>query len=144
MLIGRRTRVGKGVRIYSHVALGALGLPGTNPFMDVRDYVQIYHGAMVGGNCVIGEYAEIGLNAVVLHHDIPPYASVVGNGLVVKIDGERVDPKDYKNYVYNPADFHGPPKAHLHHRIGSHAVTRAPRLNRERTSECHRAQRGDL
>jgi serine O-acetyltransferase len=113
VLIGRRTRVGKGVRIYSHVALGALGLPGTDPFMDVHDYVQIYHGAMVGGNCIIGEYAEIGLNAVVLHRDIPPYASVVGNGLVVKIDGERVNPDDYKNYVYNPADFHGPPKAHL-------------------------------
>ncbi len=113
VLVGRWTRLGKGVRIYSHVAVGALGLPGSNPFMDVRDYVQIYHGAMVGGDCIIGEYAEIGLNAVVLDRDIPPYATVVGNGLVVKIDGERVNPADYKNYVYDPADFHGPPKKHL-------------------------------
>ena len=110
VLIGRRTRIGRGVRIYSHVAVGALGLPGTTPFMDVKDYVQIYHGAMVGGNCVIGEFAQIGLNAVVLNRDIPPYAVVVGNpGQVVKIWDKRVNPDDYKDYKYDPADYHGPP-----------------------------------
>lgn len=110
VLIGRRTRLGRGVRIYSHVAVGALGVPGTDPFMNVRDYVQIYHGAMVGGNCTIGEFAQIGLNAVVLDRDIPPYAVVVGNpGQVVKIGDERVNPDDYKNYKYDPADYHGPP-----------------------------------
>lgn len=110
VLIGRNTRIGKGVRIYSHVAVGALGLPGTTSFMDVKDYVQIYHGAMVGGNCVIGEFAQIGLNAVVLNRDIPPYAVVVGNpGQVVKIWDKRVKPDDYKNYKYDPADYHGPP-----------------------------------
>jgi serine O-acetyltransferase len=110
VLIGRRTRIGKGVHIYSHVAVGALGLPGTNPFMDVRDYVQIYHGAMVGGNCVIGEFAQIGLNAVVLNRDIPPYAIVVGNPVkVVKIWDKKVNPDDYEDYKYDPADYHGPP-----------------------------------
>lgn len=110
VLIGRQTRLGRGVRIYSHVAVGALGVPGTDPFMDVRDYVQIYHGAMVGGNCIIGEFAQIGLNAVILDRDIPPYATVVGNpGLVVKIGDERVNPEDYKDYKYDPADYHGPP-----------------------------------
>lgn len=110
ILIGRRTRLGRGVRIYSHVAVGALGAPGTDPFMDVRDYVQIYHGAMVGGNCIIGEFAQIGLNAVVLDRDIPPYAVVVGNpGKVVKIGGEKVNPADYSHYKYDPADYHGPP-----------------------------------
>lgn len=112
VLVGRRTRVGSGVRIYSHVATGALGLPGSDPFMDVRDGVQIYHGAMVGGNCIIGEYAQIGLNAVVLDRDIPPYAVVVGTeGMVVKIGDERVNPADYKDYKYDPADYHGPPAA---------------------------------
>ena len=110
VLIGRRTRIGKGVHIYSHVAVGALGLQGTNHFMDVRDYVQIYHGAMVGGNCVIGEFAQIGLNAVVLNRDIPPYAIVVGNpAQVVKIWDKKVNPDDYKDYKYDPADYHGPP-----------------------------------
>jgi len=110
VLIGRKTRIGKGVRIYSHVAVGALGEEGTNPFMDVLDYVQIYHGAMVGGNCVIGEYAQIGLNAVVLDQDIPPYAIVVGNpAKVVKILDEKVNPDDYKDYKYDPSDYHGPP-----------------------------------
>ena len=110
ILIGRRTRLGRGVRIYSHVAVGALGVPGTDPFMDVRDYVQIYHGAMVGGNCIIGEFAQIGLSAVVLDRDIPPYAIVVGNpGKVVKIGDEKVNPDDYMDYKYDPADYHGPP-----------------------------------
>jgi len=110
VLIGRKTRIGRGVRIYSHVAVGALGLPGTNPFMDVKDYVQIYHGAMVGGNCVIGEFAQIGLNAVVLNRDIPPYAIVVGNpGKVVKIWDKKVDPDDYMDYKYDPSDYHGLP-----------------------------------
>lgn len=110
VLIGRSTRIGRGVRIYSHVAVGALGLPGTNPFMDVKDYVQIYHGAMVGGNCVIGEFAQIGLNAVVLNRDIPPYAIVVGNpGKVVKIWDKKVDPDDYMDYKYDPSDYHGLP-----------------------------------
>jgi serine O-acetyltransferase len=110
VLIGRRTRIGRGVRIYSHVAVGAVGLPEENPFMDVRDYVQIYHGAMVGGNAIIGEFAEIGLNAVVWNQDIPPYAVVVGNpARVIKIEGKRVNPEEYKDYKYNPSDYHGPP-----------------------------------
>ncbi len=41
--------------------------------------MQIYRGARVGGKCVTGEYARIGLNAV-----------VVGNpGQVMKIEGKR-------------------------------------------------------
>jgi serine O-acetyltransferase len=111
VLIHRRTRIGRGVRIYSHVALGAVGLPEENPFMDVRDYVQIYHGAMVGGNAIIGEYAQIGINAAVWNQDVPPYAVVVGNpAQVIRIEGKRVDPEDYKGYKYNPSDFHGPPR----------------------------------
>ncbi len=113
VLIGRRTRIGRGVRIYSHVAVGAVGLPEENPFMDVRDYVQIYHGAMVGGSATIGEYAQIGLNAVVWNQDVPPYSVVVGNpGRVIKVEGKRVNPEDYVGYKYNPADFHGPPPEH--------------------------------
>lgn len=113
VLIGRQTRIGKGVHIYSHVAVGAVGLPENKPFMDVRDYVQIYHGAMVGGSAIIGEYAQIGLNAVVWDQDVPPYAVVVGNpAKVIRIWDKKVDPADYKGYKYDPADFHGPPPEH--------------------------------
>ncbi len=118
VLIGRRTRIGRGVRIYSHVAVGAVGLPEENPFMDVRDYVQIYHGAMVGGSCTIGEYAQIGLNAVVWNQDIPPYAVVVGNpGRVIKIAGKRVNPDDYRDYKYDPSDYKGPIPGHDPNRV---------------------------
>ncbi|MFW6113942.1 MAG: serine O-acetyltransferase [Actinomycetota bacterium] len=113
VLIHRRTRIGRGVRIYSHIALGAVGLPEENPFMDVRDYVQIYHGAMVGGSAIIGEYAQIGLNAVVWNQDVPPYSVVVGNpGRVIRVKGKKVDPKEYIGYKYDPSDFEGPPPEH--------------------------------
>lgn len=113
VLIGRQTRIGKGVRIYSHVAVGAVGLPEENPFMDVRDYVQIYHGAMVGGSAIIGEYAQIGLNAVVWNQDVPPYSVVVGNpARVIKVEGKRVNPEDYVGYRYDPSHFHGPIPEH--------------------------------
>jgi len=113
VLIGRRTKIGRGVRIYSKVSVGAVGLPEENPFLEIKDYVQIIHGAQVGGSCTIGEYAVIAANVVNVNRDVPPYATVVGNmGRIVKINGERVNPDDYKNYKYNPADFHGPPEWH--------------------------------
>jgi serine O-acetyltransferase len=113
VLIGRRTRIGKGVRIYSKVSVGAVGLPEENPFLEIKDYVQIVHGAQVGGSCTVGEYAVIAANVVNVDRDVPPYATVVGSmGRIVKIAGERVNPDDYKAYKYDPADFHGPPPEH--------------------------------
>jgi serine O-acetyltransferase len=110
VLVGRRTRIGKGVRLYSHAAIGAIGMPDEHPFLDVRDGVQIYHGAHVAGSCTIGEYAQIGLNSMVLDQDIPPYAVVVGTpGKVIRIGDKKVNPDDYKDYKYDPADYHGPP-----------------------------------
>ncbi len=110
VVIGPRVKMGKGVRIYSTVALGALWREGQQTSVEVRDYAMIYHGAKVGGHCVVGEFAQVGLNAVSIFQDIPPYAVVVGNpGRVVKILGEKVDSADYKDYKYNPDDYHGPP-----------------------------------
>ena len=120
VIVGRRTRIGTGVRLYAQAGVGGVGKDEDNPFLDIRDHVQVYHGAVVAGNCVIGEYAQIGLNAVVLNQDIPPYAAVVGNpARVVKIGFERVDPKDYRDYKYNPDDYHGPIEEEEVRRSGS-------------------------
>jgi hypothetical protein len=38
---------------------------------------------------------------------------VVGNpARVIKVEGKKVNPDDYKGYKYDPADFHGPPPEH--------------------------------
>ncbi len=113
VIIGRRTIIGKGVRLYAHAGVGGVGLPEKKPLLIIKDNVQVYHGAVVAGSCTIGEYAQIGINSVVLDQDIPPYAIVVGNpGRVVKIGNQRVNPDDYKNYKYNPDDYHGPIEEH--------------------------------
>lgn len=113
LLIGRQTRIGKGVRIYSHTAIGAIGLPEDNPFMEVRDYAQIYHGCLIGGSATIGEYAQIGIGSVLWNMDVPPYSIVAGNpARVISVEGKRVDPDDYKGYKYDPSHFHGPPPEH--------------------------------
>ena len=73
--------------------------------------MAIFHGAKVGGNCIIGEYAQIGVNSVVLDKDIPPYGVVVGiPGRVIRIGDRKVNPDDYVSYKYDEADYHGPPE----------------------------------
>ncbi|MBN2167829.1 MAG: hypothetical protein JW738_01175 [Actinobacteria bacterium] len=110
VFIHRRCRIGRGVRLYSHCMVGAHGEPGNDNFVDIRDYAQIYHGSMVGANVTVGEFSEIGLGSIVRTHDIPPYAVAIGAPVrVIRVKGEPVNPDDYKNYKYDPADYKGPP-----------------------------------
>ncbi|MBN1288973.1 MAG: hypothetical protein JXA49_04975 [Actinobacteria bacterium] len=110
VLIHRRCRIGKGVRLYSHCMVGAHGEPGNDNFVDIRDYAQIYHGAIVGADVTVGEFAEVGLHSVARTHDIPPYAVAIGApARVVKVKGKPVDPGDFKDYKYDSSDYEGPP-----------------------------------
>lgn len=113
VIIHRNTHVGKGCRIMSHTTIGGMQPPEmeTEPLLDIRDYVQVHHNAVVMcTNHVIGEFSIIGAGAIVLNMDVPPYATVVGNpARIVRIRGEKVDPEDYKDYRYDPADYTGPP-----------------------------------
>lgn len=109
-LIHRRCRIGRGVHLHSHCMVGGHGDPGNDNFVDIRDYAQIYHGAIVGADVTVGEFAQVGLHAVARTHDIPPYSIAVGApARIIKINGETVNPDDYKNYKYDPADYKGPP-----------------------------------
>lgn len=86
VVIGETCRIGKRVKLYQGVTLGALSfakdeatgilVKGTKRHPDVEDNVVIYAGATIlGGETVIGHDAVIGGN-VWLIHSVPPGSKV--------------------------------------------------------------------
>jgi serine O-acetyltransferase len=85
VVIGETTTIGKNVKIYQGVTLGALSFPldedgnpvkGVKRHPDVQDNVTIYAEATIlGGKTVIGEGSEIGGN-VWLTKSVPPNSKV--------------------------------------------------------------------
>lgn len=85
VVIGETCRIGKRVKLYQGVTLGALSfakdesgalVKGIKRHPDVEDNVVIYAGATIlGGDTVIGHDAVIGGN-VWLTHSVPPFARV--------------------------------------------------------------------
>jgi serine O-acetyltransferase len=85
VVIGETTSIGKNVRIYQGVTLGALSLPknagdqyrGKKRHPTIEDDVIIYSGATIlGGNTVIGARSVIGGN-VWITESVPPDTMVV-------------------------------------------------------------------
>jgi len=85
VVIGETTRIGRNVRIYQGVTLGALSLPknageqyrGKKRHPTIEDDVIIYSGATIlGGDTVIGTRAVIGGN-VWLTESVPPDTTVM-------------------------------------------------------------------
>jgi serine O-acetyltransferase len=85
VVIGETTRIGKNVRIYQGVTLGALSLPrdagdqyrGKKRHPTIEDDVIIYSGATIlGGETVIGARSVIGGN-VWLTESVPPDTMVI-------------------------------------------------------------------
>lgn len=76
VVIGQTTIIGKNVKIYQGVTLGALSLAkgikmkGTKRHPTVGDYVTIYSGASILGDIKIGDHVTIGSNVFCLE-DIP-------------------------------------------------------------------------
>ncbi len=85
VVIGETTQIGKNVRIYQGVTLGALSLPknagqqyrGKKRHPTIEDNVIIYSGATIlGGGTVIGERSVVGGN-VWLTESVPPDTTVL-------------------------------------------------------------------
>ena len=85
IVIGETTEIGRDVRIYQGVTLGALSLPkgagekfrGKKRHPTIEDDVIIYSGATIlGGDTVIGARSVIGGN-VWITHSVPPDTKVV-------------------------------------------------------------------
>jgi serine O-acetyltransferase len=85
VVIGETTTIGRNVRIYQGVTLGALSLPkdagiqlrGKKRHPTIEDNVIIYSGATIlGGDTVIGERSIIGGN-VWITESVPPETRVI-------------------------------------------------------------------
>lgn len=86
VVVGETTRIGRNVKLYHGVTLGARSMAkdeagnivkGGKRHPDVDDNVTIYpNSTILGGETVIGANSTIGAN-VFLMHSIPPYSLVV-------------------------------------------------------------------
>ncbi|OGV61485.1 MAG: hypothetical protein A2498_16415 [Lentisphaerae bacterium RIFOXYC12_FULL_60_16] len=85
VVIGETCVIGRNVKLYQGVTLGALSfvkdsngrlVKGNKRHPNVEDHVVIYAGATIlGGETTIGAHSEIGGN-VWLIHSVPPYSKV--------------------------------------------------------------------
>src|SRR5204862_26783 len=98
VVIGETAIIGRGVRLYQHVTLGArspLGLAPTGPRTRharhpiVEDGVTIYAGATILGRVTIGCGSVIGGNVWLLD-DVPPESVVVQPG-AIRLHGAEAD-----------------------------------------------------
>ncbi|MBD2872199.1 serine O-acetyltransferase [Paenibacillus arenilitoris] len=90
VVIGETCEIGDDVVIYQGVTLGGTGKEKGKRHPTIGNNVVIGSGAKVLGSFSVGDYSNIGSNAVVLR-EVPANCTVVGNpGRVVKRDGQRV------------------------------------------------------
>ena len=85
LVIGETSLIGNNVTIYQQATLG-----GLTPSIDtdsqrnikrhptLKDHVIVGSGAQILGPIIVGNYARIGANAVVLKN-VPEYGTMVGN-----------------------------------------------------------------
>lgn len=83
IVIGETTKIGKYVKLYQGVTLGALsvekGMAKIKRHPTIEDHVVIYAGATIlGGNTVVGRHSVIGGN-VWLTESVPVYSKVYHN-----------------------------------------------------------------
>jgi serine O-acetyltransferase len=98
VVIGETCEIGDDVVIYQGVTLGGTGKEKGKRHPTIGNHVVIGSGAKVLGSFTVGDYSNIGSNAVVLR-EVPDNCTVVGNpGRVVRRNGERVrDRLDHTN-----------------------------------------------
>ena len=104
VVIGETCIIGRNVKLYQGVTLGALSFPkdehgnpikGIKRHPEVRDDVTIYAGATIlGGDTVVGEGSVIGGN-VWLTHSVPPNSKVYNAQPKpnIQLHGEKPDEK---------------------------------------------------
>ncbi len=111
VVIGETCTIGRRVKLYQGVTLGALSfakdemghlVKGIKRHPDVEDYVVIYAGATIlGGETRIGHDSTIGGN-VWLTHSVPPYSRVYNQQPKPLIKAGGAD-LERRSYVADPA-----------------------------------------
>ena len=77
VVIGETSIIGDDVKMFHGVTLGGLGNQKGKRHPTIGNNVTVGTGAKVLGNINIGDYVNIGANAVVLK-DVPAYSTAVG------------------------------------------------------------------
>jgi len=105
IVIGETTTIGKNVKIYQGVTLGALSLRGGQKLKNkkrhptIEDDVTIYSGASIlGGETVIGQGSTIGSNAFITK-SVAPHTKVSIKNQELNIKGDQL-PEDDKSWFY--------------------------------------------
>jgi serine O-acetyltransferase len=98
VVIGETTTIGRNVKIYQGVTLGALSIPrdergnvirGKKRHPTIQDDVVIYAGATIlGGDTVVGKGSVVGGNTWVIH-SVPPRSRVISTPQEQKIERKR-------------------------------------------------------
>jgi serine O-acetyltransferase len=98
VVIGETTTIGRNVKIYQGVTLGALSIPrdergnvirGKKRHPTIEDNVVIYAGATIlGGDTVIGRGSVVGGNTWVIH-SVPPRSRVISTPQEQRIERKR-------------------------------------------------------
>ena len=98
VVIGETTTIGRNVKIYQGVTLGALSIPrdergqvirGKKRHPTIRDDVVIYAGATIlGGDTVVGKGSVVGGNTWVTH-SVPPRSRVISTPQEQRIERKR-------------------------------------------------------
>lgn len=90
VVIGETAIIGDDVLLYHQVTLGGTSLERVKRHPTLGNGVLVGMGAKILGPITIGDYCQIGANAVV-NKDIPPNCTVVGiPGRIVRQDGQRI------------------------------------------------------
>ncbi len=94
VVIGETTEIGKNVKLYQGVTLGARSFPldaqghpvkGIKRHPTLEDDVIVYPGASIlGGETVVGKGSVVGSNCW-LDHSVPPYSKVIPKGIEVEV-----------------------------------------------------------
>jgi serine O-acetyltransferase len=98
VVVGETSSIGRNVKIYQGVTLGALSIPrdergnvirGKKRHPTIQDDVVIYAGATIlGGDTVVGKGSVVGGNTWVIH-SVPPRSRVISTPLEQKIERKR-------------------------------------------------------
>ncbi len=98
VVIGETSTIGRNVKIYQGVTLGALSIPrdergnvirGKKRHPTIEDDVVIYAGATIlGGDTVVGKGSVVGGNTWVIH-SVPPRSRVISTPQEQKIERKR-------------------------------------------------------
>ncbi|MEO7801059.1 MAG: serine O-acetyltransferase EpsC [Ginsengibacter sp.] len=94
IVIGETAQIGKHVKIYQGVTLGALSVDKSMAYIKrhptVEDHVVIYSGATIlGGKTIVGHHSTIGGN-VWLTASVPPGSLVFHNPEITVVEGKLI------------------------------------------------------